>query len=233
MHTIFSDGKVEIPEYADWAAANGIAWMGISDHSQSLKIARGLTEERVLEQRGRIDEVNRLYADRGVTLLHGIESDILTDGSLDYPDEFLPNFDFIVASIHSQFNLTEKEQTARMCRAAANPFTTIIGHMTGRLLLSRDPYVIDQKQVIRVAAEHGTAIEINANPHRLDLDWRLVSYALECGCRIAISPDSHSMPELDYLRYGIAMARKGWLTPDRCLNCLGTNEFLHFARNKR
>jgi DNA polymerase (family X) len=233
MHTVYSDGKATLPDYSKWAEANNVQWMGITDHSQSLSIASGMKEAEVLEQHREIDEVNERFEEKGIRLLKGIESDILVDGSLDYSREFLPNFEFIIASIHSHFNLTEKEQTMRLCKAAENPFTTIIGHLTGRLILSREGYPVDQKEVLRVAGQHGVAIEINSNPWRLDLDWRLLRYAVEQGCKIAISPDAHSLDGLDDLEFGFYMAAKGWVTPDVLLNCLSAEDFVKYAAARR
>lgn len=233
MHTHYSDGKPRLEQYAEWAAENGIQWMGIADHSQSLTLTNGLTGERVLEQGERIDEVNAAYKNKGVRLLKGIESDILLDGSLDYADDFLGNFEFIVASVHTHFNLPEKEQTGRIIRAMENPHTTVLGHMTGRLLLQRDAYAVDQREIIRAAARLGVAIEINANPRRLDLDWRLVHFAIEQGCRLSIGPDAHIMAGLEDTEYGLLMARKGWVESQHLVNCLTAQEFLHFARSRR
>jgi DNA polymerase (family 10) len=168
-----------------------------------------------------------------VRLLKGIESDILADGSLDYPDEFLREFEWIVSSIHSHFNQTEAEQTARMRRAIDNPHTTVLGHLTGRLILARDGYPIDQKEIIRAAAKAGVAIEINANPMRLDLDWRLLHYAIEQGCRLCISPDAHVISGLQDTQFGLWMARKGGVSREHLLNALTTDEFLTFARARR
>jgi DNA polymerase (family 10) len=232
MHTHYSDGTPKLEEYARWADEFGIAWMGISDHSQTAGYAGGLKPDRVAEQRERIDEINAVYRHKGVRLLAGIESDILADGSLDYEEDVLAKFDFIVASVHSGFSLSEDEQTARLIRAVENKYTTILGHATGRLLLKREGIKCDLKAVIRAAAAAGTAIEINANPLRLDLDWRLVHYALDEGCRISLGPDAHQMSGLAHLDYGIAIGRKGWLTPNRCINCMETDAFLELARRK-
>lgn len=231
MHTHYSDGKPTLADYASWAQSNGIEWMGISDHSQSLTIARGLTEERVLEQHREIDAVNGEYPN--VRLLKGIECDILADGSLDYRDEFLANFEWIVASVHSHFRLTEMEQTHRIIRALENPYTTVLGHMTGRLLLSRDGYFVDQREIIKRAAELGVAIEINSNPRRLDFDWRLVRFATDQGCMICVTPDAHTVGGLEDIQYGVMMARKGWATREQVLNCLSAEEFLAFAKKRQ
>lgn len=231
MHTTYSDGRPMLGEYAAWALAHQIEWMGIADHSKSLIIANGMSVERVAQQHREIDEVNAEYSGR-VRLLKGVESDILADGRLDYDDETLACFDFIVASVHTLFNLTEAEQTKRICTAIANPHTTILGHMTGRLLLARDGYPCDQHCIIREAARAGVAVEINANPWRLDMDWRLIHFAIDQGCKLTIGPDAHIITGLDDTRFGIAMARKGWARKSDILNCLGVDDFLKFARKE-
>ncbi|MCC6548140.1 DNA polymerase/3'-5' exonuclease PolX [Candidatus Sumerlaeota bacterium] len=233
MHTTYSDGKPSLEDYARWAHSNGIEWMGIADHSKSLVIAHGMKEDEVARQHAEINALNKQYARRGVRLLKGIESDILPDGSLDYPDHVLASFDFIVASVHSNFAMTEKEQTARICRAIENPHTTVLGHMTGRQLLIRDGYHVDQKAVIRCAAENRVAIEINGNPRRLDMDWRLIRFALDLGCKLTIGPDAHSLSGLNDAEYAMAMLRKAWATSSDVLNCLGVDEFLAHAAARR
>lgn len=233
MHTHYSDGKPTLEDYARWAVEHGYEWMGIADHSRSLTVANGLSEERVLRQHEEIDTVNGEYSPRKIRLLKGIESDILLDGSLDYTTEFLSRFEFIVASVHTHFNLTEKEQTARIIKAIENPHTTILGHPTGRLLLAREPYPCDQKEIIRAAVRAGTAIEINANPWRLDMDWRLLHYAIDQGCLLSIGPDAHSLDGLDDTEFGLAMARKGWVGPEHLLNSLTTKDFLKFANPRK
>lgn len=233
MHTTYSDGKPSLEDYARWAHSNKIEWMGIADHSQSLAIAGGMKETTVIAQHAEIDALNRQYARRGVRLLKGVESDILPNGDLDYPDHVLRTFDFIVASVHSHFTLTEKEQTARICRAIENPHTTVLGHMTGRQLLIRDGYRVDQKAVIRCAAENNVAIEINGNPRRLDMDWRFLRHALDLGCKLTVGPDAHSIDGLNDAEYAVAILRKGWATKDDVLNCLVVEEFLAFASARR
>lgn len=233
MHTTYSDGKPCLDEYAKWAAANGIEWMGIADHSKTASYAGGLQPDRVRKQWAEIARINKERAHDGVRLLRGIESDILADGSLDYDDDILREFEFVVASVHSHFTLTEEEQTARMLKAIEHPCATILGHMTGRLLLRREGYAVNQKTLIDRAAQCGTVVEINANPARLDLDWRLVHYALDRGCLISVGPDAHAIRGLDDVRYGLGIARKGWATKDRVVNCLGADEFLELARRKR
>jgi DNA polymerase (family 10) len=162
-----------------------------------------------------------------------VEADILADGRLDYDDEVLSRLDFVIASIHSRFNLNEPEMTARMLAAMDNPYVTIIGHPTGRLLLSRDPYGIDLDAVFEKAAGVGVAMEINADPHRLDLDWRVLRRARECGVTISIGADAHNVAGIGHVEYGVGIARKGWLGPDDVLNARPVEGFLAFAKQRR
>ncbi|MBI5154105.1 DNA polymerase/3'-5' exonuclease PolX [Candidatus Poribacteria bacterium] len=233
MHTHYSDGQPDIEDYAQWASEHGFEWMGIADHSQTAAYAGGLKPDRVREQFAEIAAVNAAWNQKGVRLLRGIEADILTDGSLDYEEELLREFDFIVASVHSQFKLTEEEQTARIRKAIENPYTTVLGHMTGRLVLKRDGYQVNQKEIITACAREGVVIEINANPWRLDIDWRLIPFALEQGAYLSIGPDAHSVAGLDDTKYGIGIANKGWVTKERLVNCWSAEEFLAFARRRR
>lgn len=233
MHTQASDGQPTLEDYVEWGLARKIQWLGIADHSQTAAYAGGLTPERVLRQHEQIDALNADCTPKGFRLLKGIESDILGDGSLDYEPALLQRFDFIVASVHSGFNLSEAEMTARIIRAIENPYTTILGHATGRLLLRREGYPVDQHALIRACVQNGVAIEINANPYRLDIDWRVVRYAVEQGCWLSIGPDAHTIGGLDHLVFGVAMARKGWSTQERVLNCLSADDFLAFARRRR
>ncbi len=233
MHTTYSDGRPSLEDYARWAHANGMEWMGIADHSQTAAYAGGMKPDRVRVQWAEINRINKEWRDRGVRLLRGVESDILGNGRLDYEDDLLEQFEFIVASIHSQFNLSEEVQTERMIRAVENPYTTILGHMTGRLLLKREGYSVRQKDVINRCAALGVIIEINANPLRLDLDWRLVHYALDQGCYLCLSPDAHDLKMLEDTRYGLGIARKGWVSKDRLANCWTAEEFIAFARKRR
>ena len=210
----------------------GFAYFGLCDHSQSLGIANGLSPERVREQREEVRRLNAAYADshdddggRPFKIFHGIESDILGDGALDYDDDTLALFDFVVASVHSGFGMTEREMTERVVRAVENPYTSILGHATGRLLLSREGYPLDHERVIAACAEHGVVLELNANPYRLDLDWRWVRRATERGVLISINPDAHATDQLGYVRWGVAVARKGWLTAAECLNAKPLAEF--------
>jgi DNA polymerase (family 10) len=201
----------------------GYGYFGIADHSQSAGYAGGLKPDRVSAQWELADDLNRRSRGR-FQIFKGIESDILEDGSLDYPDEILSGFDYVVASIHSRFKLDPSRQTERMIRAVANPHTTILGHLTGRLLLRREGYELDIDAVLRACADHGVAVEINANPHRLDLDWRWYRRALELGCWLSINPDAHSVDELGLTRWGVLVARKGGVPRERVLNCLDRAE---------
>ena len=217
-HTDFSDGADTLEAMAEATRARGYAYFGVADHSRSAGYAGGLTLEEVAAQRVLADTLNRRY--RGAfRIFRGIESDILEDGSLDYPEAVLRGFDFVVASVHGRFRLNRTEQTARILRAVANPYTTILGHMTGRLLLRRDGYDVDVEAILSACAEHGVAVEINANPHRLDLDWRWHQRALDLGCILSINPDAHSTAELDLTRWGVMVARKGGVPSERVLNC--------------
>lgn len=209
-HTVASDGAGTLAEMAAGAQALGLRYLGISDHSQSAVYAQGLKPDGLLEQFAAIDALNA--AGGGCRVLKGIESDILADGSLDYDDAVLARFDFVIASVHSRFNMDGDAMTRRLVTAIRHPRTTMLGHMTGRLLLARDPYDLDVETILQTAAECGVIIELNANPHRLDIDWRWLRRARELGVLISINPDAHSVAGLADLAYGINVARKGGLT---------------------
>jgi DNA polymerase (family 10) len=211
----------------------GYGYFGVADHSRSAGYAGGLSLEEIEAQHAAVDKLNKRL--RGeFRVFKGIESDILADGSLDYPDEVLARFDFVVASVHSRFRLDPATQTERIIRAVANPHTTILGHMTGRQLLRRPGYEIDIEKVLTACGQHGVAVEINANPHRLDVDWRWHRLALDLGCMMSINPDAHSTDELDLTRWGVLMARKGGVPKDRVLNCLDLKAFAaHLETRKR
>jgi DNA polymerase (family 10) len=209
-HTDWSDGSDTLAEMAQAARDRGMAYLGIADHSRSAAYARGLSIERVREQWAAIDLLNKSFGGK-FHVFKGTECDILPDGSLDYPDDLLAGFDYVVASIHSNFGLSREAMTRRLVRAASNPLVTMLGHPTGRLLLARDGYDVDLDAVIDAAAEAGTLIEINANPHRLDLDDKHCRRARQKGVTIVINPDAHSTTGLDDLEYGITVARRGWL----------------------
>jgi DNA polymerase (family 10) len=217
-HTIYSDGSATLEQMVEATRALGYRYIGISDHSQSAFYANGLKEDRIRAQHAEMAAVQRKFPD--VRIFKGIEADILADGAMDYPDEVLSTFDFVIASVHSRFNLSEEDQTRRICRALANPYVTMLGHATGRLLLSRDAYRVDMRQVLDAAAAHGKVVEINANPHRLDLDWRLCGYAKEKGVQFSINPDAHSTEGLADVPFGVNVARKGGVTAQDVVNTL-------------
>ena len=230
-HSTWSDGKATIAQMADAARERGWSYIGITDHSQAAFYASGLSRERVLAQH---DEIDALNASRGdVRVLKGVEADILADGTLDYGDDLLDRFDFVVASVHSRFAMDSATMTARVLRALDDPRLTILGHPTGRLLLSREPYAIDVDAVLEKAADVGAAVELNADPHRLDLDWRYCRQAKELGVTIEIGPDAHSPGSVDNVHFGIGMARKAWLEPSEILNTRSADDVLAFARKRR
>ncbi len=235
-HSTYSDGAHTLREMAEAARAMGLEYFGICDHSQSLAIADGLSPVAVARQQDEIRALNKEFAEGGgapFRIFSGTESDILKDGALDYSDDVLASFDFVVASVHTGMSMTEKEATARIVTAVENPHTTILGHATGRLLLSREGYPLDHRRVIKACAEHGVAIELNANPYRLDLDWRFVREAIEAGVLISINADAHSVEALGHLRWGVAAARKGWLTAAQCLNAKPLEAFADWLDARR
>ena len=203
-------------QLADAAKALGFEYFGVADHSQSLTIARGMPPGAVKKQWAEIDRVNAKLS--GVRILKGSEVDILDDGSLDYDDDLLAGFDYIVASVHSLFSMPEDVMTKRVCKALSHPAVTMLGHATGRLLLRREGYRINLDEVLKAAAKYGKMIEINAQPSRLDLDWRYVKQAKAMGIPIVINPDAHSTGELALYKYGVHVARRGWLTKDEVFN---------------
>lgn len=218
VHSHYSDGKHSIEELVQRAIERGFQYIGISDHSQTAIYASGLRESEIKRQHEEIDRLSEKYPQ--IKLLKGIESDILTDGSLDYNDRILASFDYVIGSIHSSFRLGKEAMTQRLLRAIENKYMSILGHVTGRLLLSRKPYELDLERVINACAENQVAIEINSNPHRLDLDWRMVQYAKERGVKLTIEPDAHGIEELDNIYYGVGIARKGWLEAADVINTL-------------
>ena len=230
-HSDYSDGKATIAGMAEAAQARGWSYVGITDHSQAAFYAGGLSRERVLEQHAEIDALNRPAS--GFRILKGIEADILADGSLDYDADLLDRFDFVVGSIHSRFAMDRATMTNRVLHALDDPHLTILGHPTGRLLLSRDPYPIDTEAVLEKAAALGVAIELNADPKRLDLDWRLLRRAKALGVTVAIGPDAHSTKGLDYTALGVGIARKAGLEVGDVLNARSVDDVLAFARARR
>ncbi len=230
-HSSYSDGTNSVRTMAAAAQARGWTYMGVSDHSQSAAYAGGLDRDAVRRQHDEIDELNQTSPD--FRILKGIEADILADGSIDYDEEFLSTFDYIIASVHSRFSMDEAQMTARMLRAMDNPFVTIIGHPTGRLLLTREPYKVDVDALLERAAAAGVALELNCDPHRLDLDWRWLQVARARGVTISMGPDAHSPDSLANIELGVGIARKGWLAPDDILNCGDAEAVVAFARRRR
>ena len=231
IHTQASDGADSLETLVEEAKRRGYAYIGVSDHSQSAYYAGGLTPDAVRRQHEAIDNIN---AREGTFhILKGIEADILPDGSLDYDDETLERFDFVIAAVHSHFQMAEEEMTVRIIRALANPFTTILAHPTGRILLAREPYALDIHRVIDAAATHGKVIELNANPLRLDLDWRHCIYAKKKGVKIAVNPDLHNLAGFDYMEGGATIARKGWMEREDCLNCMELEEIKGYLLGMR
>src|SRR5881398_1478844 len=216
-HTVASDGHNTLEEMAEAARELGLEYLGIADHSRSSVQGHGITAEKLLEQVAAIRKLNKTFD--GFRLFAGVECDILRDGSLDFPDEVLSQLDYVVASVHSVFNLSESEMTQRVIRALENPFVTMLAHPTGRLLLKRDPYQIDIPAVLDAAARTGSWVELNAAPKRLDLDWRWWPLAKQKGVKCVINPDAHRTERLQDLWLGIGIARKGWLTKDDVVNC--------------
>jgi DNA polymerase (family 10) len=229
FHTVYSDGRNTLDEMIGTAIEKGFEYAAVCDHSKAAFYANGLSEDRILKQK---DEAEKMSAEKGIYILQGIESDILADGNLDYSEDFLNNFHFVVASIHSRFNMDEAGMTARILKAVENPYTDLLGHPSGRLLLSREPYKFDVKRIIDACAANDVAIEINSNPRRLDLDWRWIYYAREKGCLFSINPDAHSTKEIEYIKYGITIGRKGGLTNSEVINCFDLPKFKKFLNRK-
>jgi len=230
-HTTASDGHNTLEEMAEAAQALGLEYLGIADHSRSSIQARGLDEAKLRAQVAAIRKLNKKF-DR-FRLFAGVECDILRDGSLDFEDKVLSELDYVVASIHSVFNLSEPDMTRRVIRAMENPFVTILAHPTGRLLLKREPYQIDIPAILDAAAETGTWVELNAAPKRLDLDWRWWPRAKEKGVKCVIDPDAHRAERLQDLWFGIGIARKGWLTKEDVVNCLPLDKIEQALQAKR
>jgi DNA polymerase (family 10) len=231
-HSNWSDGVNTIEEMAIYCRDElQLQYLGLCDHSKSAVYAKGLSIERVLQQHQEVESLNKKLAP--FKIFKGIESDILGDGSLDYPDEILSRFDFVVASIHQNLKMDEQKATNRLIKAIENPHTTILGHPTGRLLLSRKGYDIDYKKVIDACADNNVAIEINANPLRLDLDWRWHQYALDKGVKLCINPDAHRLEGFLDMHYGIYIARKGGLNKQNCLNAFNLDEMIAYFTAKK
>jgi DNA polymerase (family 10) len=226
-HSTWSDGMNSLEEMAKAAIDKGLEYLVISDHSKTAAYAQGLQVERVLAQHQQIDELNRQLAP--FKLFKSIESDILGDGSLDYESDILNKFDIVIASIHSNLKMTEEKAMMRLLNAIENPFTSILGHMTGRLLLSRNGYPVDHKKIIEACAANNVVIELNAHPRRLDIDWRWIDFALEKNVLISIDPDAHSIEGFDDCRYGVLVAQKAGLTKEKNLSSFSLTEFEKFV----
>ncbi len=231
-HSTWSDGVHTLEEMAMFCKENlKLEYLGMCDHSKSAFYANGLNEQRIYAQHQEIDALNAKLAP--FRIFKGIESDILYDGSLDYSDDILKTFDFVVASVHSILRMDEEKATSRIITAIENPYTTILGHPTGRLLLSRKGYPIDYVKVIDACAANNVVIEINANPLRLDLDWRWHRYALEKGVLLSINPDAHRKEGFHDMHYGVLIGRKGGLTPKECLNSFTLQDISQYFSNKK
>ena len=229
FHTDYSDGRNTFSEMISAAKEFGYSFAVVCDHSKTAFYANGLTEERVIQQK---EDAQKISEELNFPILQGIESDILQNGELDFSTDFLNNFNFIVASVHSRFNMLEAEMTRRIIKAIENEHTDVLGHPSGRLLLAREPYKFEIKKIIDACAANRVAIELNSNPQRLDIDWRMIYYAREKGCLFSINQDAHSIDELDLLRYGIKMGRKGGLQKEEVINCFEFDKFKKFLKRK-
>lgn len=229
-HSNWSDGGYTIEEMAKACIERGMEYLVISDHSVSAFYANGLSVERIKEQHLYIDELNRQLAP--FKIYKSIESDILNDGRLDYSDEVLSSFDLVIASVHSNLRMSEEKAMQRLLTAIQNPYTTILGHPTGRLLLSRNGYPLDMQQIIEACIEHEVVIELNANPNRLDIDWRWIDYAVEKGALISINPDAHSLDGIDDILFGVKVAQKAALLVSKNLSSFTRDEFEAFLAKR-
>jgi DNA polymerase (family 10) len=231
VHTTESDGRATLEEMVSATRDRGYEWVAITDHSPTAAYAGGLTPERVRRQRLAIDAIRSRFP--GFRIFHGTEADILADGSIDFGDEFLGVFDVVVASVHSRFGLPRDEQTKRLIRAVENPRVSVLGHPTGRLLLTRKGIDADMDAVLAAARRSGCAVELNGSPHRLDLDWRLAGDAARGGMTFALGPDAHSIRELDNTAYAVGIARKGWVTAPATLNAKTAGELEAWLAKRR
>lgn len=230
VHSTWSDGRNELADMIAEAEKMGFEYVGISDHSQTASYAGGLTVERVREQAKVIEKLRNQFK---IHIFWGSECDILKEGKMDYPDDVLKNYDFVIASVHSLFKLPEEEQTSRVIHALKNKYVTHLGHITGRLLLRRPGYALDVPQVLRAAADEGVAVEINALPDRLELDWREIPRAKALGCQFSINPDAHSFGDLHGFGRGVGIARKGWLTREDVINTLPLAKMQSYLKKRR
>lgn len=231
IHTTMSDGANTLEEMVRKAAELGYEYIGISDHSQSAFYANGLKIEAVKSQQTEIKRLQALYPQ--IAILSGIESDIKADGSLDYPDDVLAAFDFVIASVHSHFRLSCEDQTQRIMKALSHPAVTMLGHPTGRILLAREGYALDMEKILETARDYGVIIELNSSPARLDIDWRYLRKAMDLGLMISINPDAHRIEELDDVFFGVSVARKGWLNRESVFNCYDSKWIREYLINKK
>ena len=230
-HSTYSDGLNTLEEMAVYAKQLGYEYLGICDHSKAAQYAGGLTEDEIEKQHREIDVLNNKLG--SFKIFKGIECDILGDGSLDYDESVWKTFDFIVASVHSNLKMTEEKAMSRLLRAIENPYTTILGHPTGRLLLMREGYPVDHKKIIDACSTNGVVIEINAHPYRLDLDWRHIDYALNKGVKLSINPDAHHTKGYHDMHFGVCVARKGGLIKDMCFNSMNLSEIDTYFKKRK
>jgi len=231
IHTTYSDGSASLSEMIETAERAGLEYIGISDHSQSAHYANGLREDRIQKQHEEIEQLRERF--KGIHIFKGIEADILPDGTIDYDDRTLASFDFVIASVHSRFNMSEREMTDRVIRAMSHPKVTFLGHPTGRILLSRQGYPLAIREVIEAAQRYGVILELNASPYRLDLDWRYCKLAKEAGVRLSINPDAHGAEGISNISFGVGIARKGWLSKENIINTLPLAQIQSFLMDKR
>ena len=231
LHTTASDGANSLEEMVKGALAQGWEYLGISDHSQSAFYANGLKADRLQAQKREIQELQEKYPE--IQIFHGIESDILANGELDYPEKILQAFDFVIASVHSQMKMDAETMTKRLCHALENPYTTWLGHWTGRLLLGRVGFTFDQEKVLRAAEKHGKGIELNCNPYRLDVDWQILPELVSRKISVGIFPDAHSAGGLADTKWGVLMARKAGLGPEHVVNTRTRKEMLSWLQNRK
>jgi DNA polymerase (family 10) len=230
-HSNWSDGVHTLEQMATHAQKTGLQYLVISDHSKTAFYANGLSEDRVFAQHQQINELNAKLAP--FKIFKSIESDILNDGNLDYSNDVLATFDLVIASVHSNLKMTEEKAMMRLMKAIENPFTSILGHMTGRLLLSRNGYPVDHKRIVDACAANNVVIEVNAHPRRLDIDWRWIEYALEKNVLISIDPDAHATDGYDDCKYGVLIAQKGGLTKEKNLSSYSLEDFEKFVAEQK
>jgi len=230
-HSTWSDGAYSIEEMANELIRLGFEYLVVSDHSKAASYANGLSEERILEQHKEIDTLNKKLAP--FKIYKSIECDILGDGTMDYSNDILSSFDLVIASIHSNLDMDEEKAMQRLMGAITNPYVTILGHMTGRLIIRRRGYPVDHKTIIDACAANQVAIEINASPYRLDMDWRYIDYAVEKGVLLSINPDAHALEEFENIKYGVLVAQKGGLTKHNNLSSFSREEFEAFLQSRK